>query len=432
MTNQPAYLQRRDNLAEKVQQTLQMLNQRQMASGGFSYWPSGDDNDNNTFASVYAMHFLTEARVLHYPVPNEVFYAGIAFIKELVSHSPTSLEKARLQAYAIYILTRNEIITTAYLSNLEDYLDSTYPKVWKQELTGAYVAASLSLLKNQAQALDIINRYQPQIKIVDADDFYNTNTADAQYLYLLANHFPELAATKGEMLIKPLVAAMNSSDMNTIFASYTSLALAAFDKTPAASGSLSLSELLMDNSEHILNSSREGYVFAAIAPEAKIVRLLNPDKQPVFYQLSEAGFDRPEASQPAVSEGMEIFREYRDKNQAEVQSTALGSEIEVRILVRGTKDRYLSNIAIVDLLPGGFEVVRDSVKVADFDYADIREDRVLFFTSLDNHFKEISYRIKAISPGSFSIPFIVAEAMYTPQLRAQGALPKPARFEINV
>lgn len=421
MTHRPEFSQASLQLADKLQQTLQMLSLRQMSSGGFAYWPNAYDNESNQFASIYAMHFLTEARAQHLPVPNDLFYAGIAYLKDLVSHQATGFDNARLLAYATYILTRNEIVTSAYLLNLKDYLDKNFPKVWQKDITGVYLAASLSLLKNEPEALALIKQYQPQARLEEANDFYDSNTADAQYLYVLANHFPALLSSKGDALLSPLVAAMNAGEMNTILASYISLALAAFDAhttAPLPNSSLSLSELLADHNEKMLAQAQEAYVSAALDPNATALRLSNPEKQKVFYQLTEAGFDKTNDKRTSVAEGMEIFREYRDSKGQVVQEASLGSEIEVRILARAKGDHYLSNIAIIDLLPGGFEVVSDSVTLDKVAYADVREDRVVFFTSLDKEFTELKFRIKAISRGRFGIPSIFAGSMYDPKVKA--------------
>ena len=91
-------------------------------------------------------------------------------------------------------------------------------------------------------------------------------------------------------------------------------------------------------------------------------------------------------------------------------------------------NQYLSNIAIVDLLPGGFEVVMDSVTSDDLEYTDVREDRVVFFTSLSSDAKEIVYRIKAINTGTFTVPPIFAESMYSPSIKAQSA---PAKITVK-
>ena len=156
-----------------------------------------------------------------------------------------------------------------------------------------------------------------------------------------------------------------------------------------------------------------------IGVDATEVRLSNPDKQTIFYQLLQAGFDNT-PNPPAIKQGIEIFREYRSSDKQVISSTTLGAEIEVRIQVRALDNQYLSNIAIMDLLPGGFEVVRDSVNSETVAYADVREDRVIFFTSLNPEAKEIVYRIKGISTGQFTVPAIFAESMYNNNVKARG------------
>jgi hypothetical protein len=99
----------------------------------------------------------------------------------------------------------------------------------------------------------------------------------------------------------------------------------------------------------------------------------------------------------------------------------LGSEIEVHIQIRTLNNDYLTNIAIEDLLPGGFEVVTDSIKNNELDYFDVREDRVNFFGSIDANSKEIVYKIKAVNIGRYTVPPAFAESMYDPNTFARGA-----------
>ena len=428
MTNQPWFASDASIVREKITNTIQMLSQRQMSSGGFSYWPNSGDNSNNTFASVYAMHFLTDARTAGYMVPNELIYAGIGYLKDLAAQNPTSMESARIQAYAIYILTRNELITTSYLTNLQLYLEKNQADIWKQDITEAYLAATYQMLKSNAEALRLISQYKPQSKSSKFTDFYDSNIADAQYLYLLARHFPNLLPPIGNKLVMPLVSAMNSNDINTIFSSYTSLALAAYAQTEEQDSNkvLSISETLADNSQKTLTAVSDKYQQVNVDTQAKGVVISNPDKQTLFYQLTEAGFDKTPLPD-VIKQGIEIYREYRSFNKV-IDSTTLGTEIEVHIQVRALDNQYLSNIAIVDLLPGGFEVVMDSVTSDDLEYTDVREDRVVFFTSLSSDAKEIVYRIKAINTGTFTVPPIFAESMYSPSIKAQSA---PAKITVK-
>lgn len=412
---------------DNVNATIAILAQRQMSSGAFTYWPNAWDNRSNPFASVYAMHFLTTARAQNYNVPNDMFYSGTAYLRELAAQNPTSMDSARLQAYAIYVLTRNEIITSNYLTNLLRYLEKEQATVWQTDITSAYVAATYQLLQNSGEADRLIGLYQYQAKTAETSDFYDEGTANAQYLYLLSKHFPHLAQ-KREALINPLVNALNSGEINTVFAAYASLALSAYtNASPTLTrSSLSISELLSDNTQTLLATAGSGYARAKVPYGVKQIILGNPDKQSYFYQLTQAGFDST-VSTEAINNGLEVYREYRSLDSNEViDSTGLGSEIEVRIRVRALNDAYLTNIAIVDLLPGGFEVMRESVAGDSFEYADVREDRVVFFVGAGSAVKEMVYHIKATNQGEFTVPAIFAQSMYNPGINARGAAGKMA------
>ncbi len=404
---------------QKIETTVQQLSQRQMSSGGFSYWPDLGENDSNAFASVYAMHFLTEAREHGYTVSADVIHSGINYLKDLASQDVSSLEEARIQAYAIYILTRNELVTTNYLTNLQLYLDKDSKQAWKEDITSAYLAATYQLLKNTEDANRFIRYYKPHSNTIATTDFYNSAIGDAQYLYLLAKHFPDDLQKSGKDLIEPLISAANTNEINTILSSYTSLALNAYASSfqTANNQSLSVSEVLQNNEKKLLPAVDTTYTRVNIDTLAKKITFNNPSKQTYFYQLTQSGFDKNLLTHAAKNH-LEVDREYRDSQGKVITQATLGSEMEVHIQVRSLDDRSIENVAIVDLLPGGFEVVNDSVKTDNMDYADTREDRVIFFGSVTPDVKEIVYRIKAINTGKFTIPPVFANAMYDPGVNA--------------
>lgn len=407
-------------VTEKIEMSIQAISQRQMSSGGFSYWPGFGENTSNTFASVYAMHFLTEARH-SYNVPNDVFHAGLGYLKDLAAENPTSLEQARIQAYAIYILTRNEIVTTNYLTNLLLYLEKDPKHAWQQDITSAYIAATYQLLKSYSDADRIIAYYKPENHTAQVSDFYNDSIADAQYLYLIARHFPDRLPKVSDTLIASLISAIDSDSINTVLSGYSSLALSAYAQSYQTSntGTFFISEKFADGKLKNLSAIDNTYVKVNIDNLAKEVTFNNPAKQNYFYQLTQAGFDKI-ISTEAMKDGLEVYREYRDTNGNVVNQAKLGSEIEVHIQIRALDDRYFNNIVIVDLLPGGFEVVRDSINHSNMDYADTREDRVVFFGNATPNSKEIVYRIKAINAGHYAIPPIIASSMYDPKIKSRG------------
>ncbi|HSW93509.1 MAG TPA: alpha-2-macroglobulin [Gammaproteobacteria bacterium] len=410
---------------QKIDATIQMLGQRQLSSGGFSYWPTVGDNTNNAFDSVYAMHFLTEAREHGFTVPTDMMQSGIQYLKSLAEQNATDLNTARIKAYAIYILTRNEIITSNYLTNLQVYLDQDKNQVWRSDITSAYIAASYQMMKGSEEANRLIHYYKLQKNAENTVDFYSGDIADAEYLYLLAKHFPDELQKSGKELIAPLTFAVNTEAINTLLASYTSLALSAYSPAiqTTTRPSLSVSETLLNHDKKILPSLDASYTKVNIDDLAKTITFSNPSKQSYFYQLTQSGYDQ-EILTSAVSNHLEVEREYRNSQGKVITEATLGSEMEVHIQIRTLDNSTIENVAITDLLPGGFEVVNDSVHADTMDYADLREDRVIFFGSVTPSVQEIVYRIKATNTGKYTVPPIFANSMYNPSVNAHGVAGK--------
>jgi uncharacterized protein YfaS (alpha-2-macroglobulin family) len=421
MNGQPWFAKDRTAISDKVSTTMAMLGQRQMSNGGFSYWPGLGFNSGNTFASVYAMHFLTEARAQGFNPPNNVFSNGISYLKELASQNISNRDEARIQAYAIYLLTRNEIVTTNYLANLQLALQSGNAKAWQQDITSAYIAASYQLLKSFDEANKLIGLYQ--VKGTDGfyTDFFDKNTEDAQYLYLVEKHFPNLLNQVGNKLLMQLVETLNNGEINTVLSGYDSLALGAYPQSDATGAvpQLSMTEVFTNNQEQKIYPESAGYQELNIEKNVKQLNLDNSNKLTYFYQLTQSGFSKTPPTE-SLSQGIEIYREYRNADNEVITSTLLGSEIEVHLQVRSLDNTYLSNIAIEDLLPGGFEVVRDSVVNGSMDFSDAREDRVNFFGTIGDTATTIVYKIKAINTGKYIVPPAYAESMYNPKIQAHG------------
>ena len=74
-----------------------------------------------------------------------------------------------------------------------------------------------------------------------------------------------------------------------------------------------------------------------------------------YWSMAQSGFDT-EPPKKALSQKLEITRDFLGDKDKPIVQTTLGEEISVRIRVRALEQAE-SNVAIVDLLPAGFEVV---------------------------------------------------------------------------
>ena len=118
-----------------------------------------------------------------------------------------------------------------------------------------------------------------------------------------------------------------------------------------------------------------------------------------FYQVVEQGYDSGTPGGPERS-GLEVAREITPLHKDEPLRP--GDPVDVVLRVRNVSGKALSNLAVVDLLPAGFEVLAGDLKsgagtVAGTEFAELREDRTLFFLGLAANAEwSVKYRMKAV------------------------------------
>ncbi len=429
----------KEQAEDQFRHTISLLRARQNEQGAFGYWYA-TVNTLSGLTSTYAMHFLTEAREQGFAVPSDMFSRGLGYLEKMAVEEPGNLDEARIRAKAIYLLTRNGMVTTSYLVHLQQYLEKQHAAIWRNDTAGAYVAATYKMLKKDIEAEQLISAFQPTTHIpegVALDYDFNTSlTRNAQYIALLAKHFPQRLKKLGPDSLQSLVRALSDGNFNTHSAAWCILALHAYSRVVDVDDVADLSINEMDVSGNLLSPlagepppSGKNYLIHSFSEYARKLRFTGQNRNAaglkgLFYQITQSGFDRQLPEKP-MKEGLEVQREFRDKSNHVINHTTLGAQVEVHLKVRTLERQTLSNVAVIDLLPGGFEVVTESIRgeggsFVGTENVDIREDRVVFFGTFHRNASEIVYRIKATNKGRFVVPPAFAESMYNPSIRSCG------------
>ncbi len=423
MAGHPHWSPDNTTLNAHLEQVILKLRQRQQGEGGFSFWPGGSHIAE--YPSIYATHFLLEAKAAGFTVPTDILNRLKNYLNFYVGKRSENLEQARIRAIAIYLLTRMDVVTTNYLVELQEFLDANYQKTWHKDLTSSYLAATYQLLKKDDFANELIEQYQPTKQSSGVfGDFDSQLTQDAQHIWLLATHFPERAEKlDGEILLK-FIEPIFEGRYNTISASYSILALGAYTKVTSDSSVDSAIEILAKSGSNYQSMAVEHNPFATATYDTSVTDLtLNADKS-LYYLNVQTGYDKLLPERP-VSDNLEIYRAFYDENGKEVSTAEQGAELTATLRIRTTDNQRHSNIAVVDLLPGGFEVIRSSVDRTAYnwraDYIDIREDRVVYYGSFDAVTKELTYNVKVTAAGKFTVPPSYAESMYNRSVKAVSA-----------
>ena len=426
----PAYAAQLPEVSIRIDRLVDKLRERQLPGGGFAFWPGHSRAAD--YPSVYAMHFLLEAKERGSPVPRDMLQRGKAFLGQVAARPAATLTQARVRANAIYLLTRMGEVTTNYLVDLEQSLREAHADRWRRDLAAVYMAATYRLVQKREEADRLVGEFTMQRdEHPDDDGFHSLLAIDAQYVYLLSRHFPELARELDGARLLDLTRPIFAGRYNTISSAYAILALGAYTGLAMQGDfteSIRFSAIDGGGMENDLSSRARPFPSAQYPTGT--ARVTARGEAPLYYLNLQAGYDDALPA-GARADGIEIHREFVDDNGDPVLRFEQGRELTVRLRLRALDGRQLHNVAVVDLLPGGFEVLRRSVSREargwQADYVDVREDRVVFYGSFDSELRELSYRVRLTAAGEFVVPPSYAESMYDRSIRAHSA---PARFEV--
>ncbi|MBA2078486.1 alpha-2-macroglobulin [Rhodanobacter sp. PCA2] len=449
---QPAFGDKTIGNDQALAKFLDVLHSRQNGAGGFGLWSATPDAD--PFVSDYAMNFLIEARERGVAVPQDMLDAGNKYLKQLAADdSMNTLDELRQRAYAVYLLTRQGNVTTNDLAAVQKRLQELYPKTWKDDLAAAWLAASYKLLKQDGEANRLLaGPLKALSRTKAAEDFgfgyyYDPLIRDASVLYLVAKHFPLEAKALPPRVFENIAWPLAHGNYNTLSSAMTVLALDSYAKETAANlDKLGIDEVLADGSLKSIAQPQGGLLQGGSwNSAARALRFVNQGSLPAWRIATQGGYDRSSSGE-AIKRGIEIVRDYTDAKGKPLDQIAVGEEVDVHVKIRATGDQGVGNVAIVDLLPGGFDPViqpppattpadnggdageeggDDAPKPAAWrspiglssstwqpEYADIREDRVVIYGTATPDVREFVYRIKATNAGKFQVPPAYAESMY--------------------
>ena len=458
---------------ESLGNIISMLRSRQNQEGGFGLWAA--NHHVVPWTSAYAVHFLLEARDRGHAVPGDMLNSANNWLRQLASGESDALADDRARAYAIYLLARQGMVVSQYAVTLQKRLEEKHAKEWRSDITAAYLAATYQLMRQERLASELIRGVKPGHQAMRWENYYDDLSHNSELVYLLARHFPDelkrLDADALESIAKPI----RENRYNTLSSAYTLLALDAYATATGseATSKFSIVEVLANGSKKQLDLPAGLMPKVNFSPASKNLLFTSGSDYLAYTVLNQSGFDR-NLPDKEIKQEIEVFREYQDASGKAVTSVKLGDEVEVRLSIRALGKHSLQNVAIVDLLPGGFEIVPESRIAQPLanamparqessdgegdseegeseggedggdaspatepsgsqwiapigtvksnwrpDYADVREDRVVLYGTVDNSAQLFVYRIKATNAGTYAVPPTYAEGMYNRGVQAR-------------
>lgn len=397
----------------------------------FSYWPGG--TYVNPWSSIYASHFLVEARKAGYEVADRVYDAMLEGLKAQAKFSLNTeneneakriKRQISLATYAAYVLAaagHPDRGTMHYLKNrgLSGLSDDSH-----FQLAGAF-----ALSGEMETALSMLPvSVSPPVNGKGAGQRETGGTFDSpiRSQAIMLDVLAEVNANHPSvpMLVKNLSEAASEGNRwgTTQENAFAFLALGKILKKQMDrnyTGTLKL------NGEHFADFDATETRYTNEAWDGTRVQLTVKGEGSCYYYWSAFGIQRDSFIEEYERE-LQVSRRYFNKDgEGRTGTFAHGDLIVAEITVKAlTAD--LENVVIVDMLPTGFEIENPRLesragiswlKAQDFkpDYLDIRDDRLIFFGTFPRQReRKFYYALRAVTQGEFTLPPIVAEAMYDP------------------
>lgn len=393
-----------DTSAKKIQETINILKNRQHSNGSFALWSTNIKNttpSDTAYLTAYVVNFLTLANDNGFNVPDVMLGRALDFLRDWAGDTITNDNDARALAYVIYTITSNGYVTTAYIDRFQEYANK-HIRNWENSISGAYIAASFEMLKQSDMANKLIDKY----RMSKSDKFkyeslYENNVAnDAMYLYI-AKHYFDMPATNIGPAINGYI---NSGNYDAYTSSRIVMALSG-DKNMTNTPD----NIAITHPDGTLSIESDNNVLSAQIPsDIDEVNITCPSCRDttLYWAILQSGFTRETEDD---SNGIEIVREYFDMSGNRITRAKLGDIINVRITARARSTNHIPNVAILDLLPGGF--VAEDIS-GDATFSEIREDRVIIYTDLTRQERTFTYRAQLTAGGEFAIAPIRAMSLY--------------------
>lgn len=404
-----------------LEEGIAKLEQMQLPSGAFAYWPGG--SYANTWGTLYAAHFLVEARKNGHVVADRVYDRMLDAVASIARDYRSDNASSYTQsAYAVYVLAlagRADKSTQLYLFN--NARDDLQPSA-RYHLAGAF---AFSGDRTTAQRLLPVSATPPAVanRRETGDTFYSPIRAHAIMLDMLAEVDP------GHPQIPNLVQTLTQAaeDGRWYSTQDNAYAFLALGKILRQQASTAYTGTLSVDGETLSTFDPSHQRFASEGWDNETLTLAIEGTGTAYYYWRAEGLpNTPTVDQ--YDRDLSVRRRFLYEDGTPINDlTAIpqGEVIVAEITVRALAED-LQNVAVIDLLPTGLEIENPRLQsrrgidwIAENAYTptymDIRDDRIIFYGDFyQGQSATIYYALRAVTAGSFTLPPIRAEAMYAP------------------
>jgi uncharacterized protein YfaS (alpha-2-macroglobulin family) len=426
---QPGWLDR-EQISHMVQAGVQRILTMQRSNGSFSLWRGGD---TYVWGSIYATHFLVEAKKAGYQLPDQRISSACDYLEKWMAQKTKSgknrwqSDQSYNRSYACYVLALAGRPQHGWMARLSEQ-DAKLAHDTKVNLAAALIASGKR--REGHKLLGNIEIAGAKEFVRQTGDSLRSNVRDdAMLLSVLLELDPEDASIPG--LVHRLESYRENGRWYTT--QENAMALLALGKycNILTKDAKPISGRITWNAAppQKFTDKKEYYTSAADSVGGRAI-IHNAGPTPIYYYWKSEGVPA-DGRIKEEDRGLKVRRELLDLTGKPLPAGALhqGDLLVMKVTLE-TRKTSVENIVIEDLLPACLEIENANLKTSQavtwckskqtlpLLHTDIRDDRMVAFAGRFSGKKTYFYAVRAVTPGEFVMPAILATCMYDPGIRS--------------
>jgi uncharacterized protein YfaS (alpha-2-macroglobulin family) len=411
------------NANYNVQEAIRKIKMRQLYNGAITLWDG--EGTENWWATVYALHFLWEAKKAGFDVDNELLTT--------ISNYCINRLKSRQTIPYFYNSTQmrqiapKEVTYSLYVLAMMNKPQTSVMNYYRQNYAMLSLDSKYMLSATYAQAGDkasfrqlLPTAFAGEVSVpVFGGSFYSETRDEAVALNCLLDVEPNNPQI-------PIMAKHVANKLKTqryLSTQENAFGFLAMGKLARAANASNITASIKVNGKEVgkLNG--------------KDIRLTNKDLAGGKVEISTSGSGK--AYYYWVAEGIgngqqyveedkfiRVRKHFYNRNGQPILGNTFKQNdlVIVAVSLENAYSSPIDNIVITDLLPAGFEIENPRTKeIPGLDWIkdattpqtlDMRDDRINFFTNLGSQKQTFYYAVRAVSPGTYKMGPVNADAMY--------------------